>query len=95
MRTLFTSLGFPRSCLPALPGENERQSRAPIRDLRGNFLYGREFLGDGDLAAQAQTWMDRTANLRTHATTREQPLERFNRDERDQLRPLASRPYRS
>src|SRR5690606_35448902 len=67
----------------------------PIRYLRENFLYGREFLGDADLAAQAESWMIHTANVRIHGTTKEQPLKRFLRDEHHLLQPLAARPYRS
>src|SRR5690606_34935088 len=63
--------------------------------IRGNFLYGREFLGDADLAAQTEAWRDGTANVRIHGTTKEKPMERFLRDERHVLQPLASRPYRS
>jgi hypothetical protein len=63
--------------------------------LRESFLYGREFLGDADLAEQLETWLCRVANVRTHGTTGERPLERFLRDERHLLQPLASRPYRS
>jgi len=35
-----------------------------VRYVRDNFVYGREFLGDGDLNAQALLWMDHTANPR-------------------------------
>ena len=35
------------------------------------------------------------ANVRIHGTTRERPAERFERDERRVLRPLAHRPYNS
>ena len=83
-----------RACRPYRARTKGKVER-PIRYLRGNFLYGREFLGDSDLAAQAQTWMNGTANVRLHATIKEPPLERFAREERDQLQPLASRPYRS
>jgi hypothetical protein len=67
----------------------------PVRYLRGNFLYGREFLGDSDFAAQTETWLSATANVRIHGTTKEQPLKRFLRDERHLLQPVAARPYRS
>jgi len=63
--------------------------------LRDNFVYGREFLGDGDLDAQRLRWLDATANVRIHGTTKEQPRVRFERDERQALRPLAAHPYRS
>jgi transposase len=83
-----------RACRPYRAKTKGKVER-PIRYLRGNFLYGREFLGDGDLAAQAQSWMEQTANVRVHGTTKEKPLERFIRDEQSQLQPLAPRPYRS
>ena len=43
---------------------------------------------------QAERWLRVTANVRIHATTKERPLERFERDERLLLQPLAARPYR-
>jgi transposase len=83
-----------RACRPYRAKTKGKVER-PIRYLRENFLYGREFLGDGDLADQAESWVERTANVRIHGTTKEQPLERFTRDEQSQLQPLALRPYRS
>ena len=83
-----------RACRPYRAKTKGKVER-PVRYLRGNFLYGRDFLGDADLDAQTETWRDCTANVRIHSTTKEQPIERFLRDERHLLQPLASRPYRS
>jgi transposase len=83
-----------RACRPYRARTKGKVER-PIRYLRGSFLYGREFLGDADLAAQARTWVDETANDRIHRTTREKPIERFLRDEKHLLTALAERPYRS
>ena len=47
-----------------------------------------------DLNDQARHWLDHVANVRTHGTLKERPVDRFEH-ERDLLRPLASRPYRS
>jgi len=66
----------------------------PIRYLRDNFLYGRTFLGDGDLAAQLSDWLTAVANVRVHATTKWRPAERFAAVEQPVLRPLPSRAYR-
>jgi hypothetical protein len=63
--------------------------------VRGSFFYGRTFLNDPDLDAQAEQWLHRVANVRCHATTKERPLERFKRDELAALKPLALQPYRS
>jgi transposase len=83
-----------RACRPYRAKTKGKVER-PVRYIRGNFLYGREFLGDADLAAQTEAWRDGTANVRIHGTTKEKPLERFLRDERHLLQPLAMRPYRS
>ena len=47
------------------------------------------------LNAQLERWLTRTANVRIHGTTKQQPLERFERNERVFLQPPATRPYRS
>lgn len=66
----------------------------PIRYLRQSFVYGRSFVGDGDLNDQLLSWLDRTANVRVHGTTGARPVDRFE-GERYDLLPLAHRPYRS
>ena len=66
----------------------------PIRYIRDSFFYGREFVNDEDLNEQALLWLEGTANLRRHGTTGERPVERFERDERGALLPLAGCPYR-
>lgn len=83
-----------RACRPYRARTKGKVER-PIHYVRKNFVYGREFLGDADLNAQALTWLDRTANVRLHGTTHEVPRERFERDERAILLPLAERPYQS
>ena len=83
-----------RACRPYRARTKGKVER-PIRYLRGNFLYARDFLGDEDLAEQAAHWLEGTANVRLHRTIREQPRDRFERDERHVLQPLAARPYRS
>jgi len=65
----------------------------PIRYVRGNFVYGREFVGDADLDDQCRRWLDEVANVRVHRTTQAVPRERFEADERAQLQPLAERAY--
>jgi transposase len=83
-----------RACRPYRAKTKGKVER-PIHYLRHNFLYGREFLGDADLAAQAAQWCTGTANQRAHGTTHEAPQLRFERDERSTLLPLATRPYQS
>ncbi len=86
--------GFdPRACRPYRARTKGKVER-PIRYIRESFFYGRSFANDDDLNAQAAGWLEGTANVRRHATTGERPLDRFERDERAVLRPLAVAPYR-
>jgi transposase len=82
-----------RACRPYRAKTKGKVER-PVRYLRESFLYGREFLGDGDLGEQRAQWLERVANARVHGTTKEVPRERFTRDEAHTLQPLALRPYR-
>lgn len=83
-----------RACRPYRAKTKGKVER-PIRYVRENFVYGREFLDDLHLDAERERWQEGTANPRLHATTKERPRDRFERDERHELKPLAERAYRS
>jgi transposase len=84
----------PRACRP-YRAQTKGKVERPVRYLRDNFVYGRTFANDADLDQQRRHWLDTIANVRVHATTRERPRDRFDRDERLLLQPLAARPYTS
>lgn len=87
--------GFtPRACRP-YRAQTKGKVERPVRYVRGNFVYGREFLNDADLDHQRLLWLERIANARIHGTTNERPQVRFERDEKLLLQPLAARPYYS
>ena len=87
--------GFmPRACR-SYRAQTKGKVERPIRYLADGFFYGREFVNDEDLNAQALRWLEGTANVRRHGTTGERPVDRFERDEQGALGPLAGRPYRS
>jgi transposase len=81
-----------RACRPYRAKTKGKVER-PIRYVRESFVYGRAFAGDADLNAQSEHWLDAVANVREHRTTGERPIERFHRDEKSCLTPLASRGY--
>lgn len=86
--------GFrPRACRP-YRAQTKGKVERPIRYIRDNFLYGRDFVGDDHLADESALWLYR-ANRRIHGTMREVPLERWEHEERAVLLPLAARPYHS
>jgi transposase len=81
-----------RACRP-FRAKTKGKVERPVGYLRGNFLYGRTFLGDADLADQCSRWLVR-ANQRVHGTTHVVPLSRLPEEQATFL-PLAARPYRS
>ena len=86
--------GFhPRACRP-YRAQTKGKVERPIRYIRDSFFYGRTFINDEDLNEQGSRWLEETANVRRHGTTGERPVDRFERDEREALRPLAERSYR-
>lgn len=86
--------GFrPRACR-AYRAQTKGKVERPIRYVRDNFIYARDFAGDAHLNEEVFRWLER-ANGRVHATTKEIPRVRVERDERHLLLPLAARPYRS
>ena len=82
-----------RACRP-YRAQTKGKVERPIRYVRENFAYGREMIGDAHLDEELTRWLAR-ANDRVHATTKEVPRLRFERDERPLLLPLAERPYHS
>jgi transposase len=82
-----------RACRPYRAKTKGKVER-PIRYVRSNFLYGREFVGDADLDAQCRTWLEEVANARVHRTLHAVPRTRFEAEERATLQPLAARAYR-
>jgi transposase len=65
-----------------------------VRYVKHNALAGRaqELLRFEDYLALARYWRDQVANVRIHETTRERPIDRFER-ERALLRPLPTVPF--
>jgi hypothetical protein len=73
---LFSSLhyGFTiKTHRPYRPRTKGKVERA-VDYVKENFLNGRSFSGFDDLNAQGLHWLNTTANLRLHATTKERPL---------------------
>ena len=65
-----------------------------MRYVKHNALAGRgdELIRFEDYLAFAPLWRDQVANVRIHDTTRERPVDRFQR-ERSLLRPLPAIPF--
>jgi transposase len=80
-----------RPCNPRRGNEKPR-AETGVRYVKQNFLAGREFRDLTDLRLQAFHWLRDVANIRIHQTTRERPIDRFER-ERDLLQVVPRSPY--
>jgi hypothetical protein len=83
----------PIACAPRDP-ESKGIVEGGVRYVKHNALAGRadELLRFEDYLALAPAWRDQVANVRRHESTRERPLDRFER-ERKLLRSLPAIPF--
>jgi hypothetical protein len=68
----------PIACNVAQPQEKGKVEKGAIHYIRHNFWPLRTFRDLTDLQAQANQWRDQVANVRSHATTGEPPIQRFD-----------------
>jgi transposase len=83
----------PLACAPRDP-ESKGIVEGGVRYVKHNALAGRasELQRFEDYLALASVWRDQVANVRLHESTRERPIDRFQR-ERPLLRPLPNIPF--
>ena len=81
----------PKACRPRRARTKGKIERG-VGYVKHNALAGRSFASFEELQRHLATWMVEVADRRIHGTTRERPAVRFERDERQALRPLPARP---
>lgn len=79
----------PRACAP-YRARTKGKTEAGVKYVKRNALADQTFASFGALEQHLAAWMV-LADQRRHGTTREAPITRFDRDERDRLRPLPVR----
>jgi transposase len=79
---------------PCAPGKGNEKGRVEngVGYVKKNFLAGLDIPNFEAIHPAARNWQDGIANVRIHATTREQPILRFEK-ERTLLTPLPPNPY--
>lgn len=80
----------PRACQP-YRARTKGKTESGVKYVKRNAIAGRRFESFAALEAYLAEWMV-LADLRIHGTTHEVPATRFERDERQALRPLPARP---
>jgi transposase len=81
----------PRACRPRRARTKGKIERG-VGYVKHNALAGRSFVAFAALEKHLARWIVAVADQRIHGTTNEQPIVRFERDERRALRPLPPRP---
>lgn len=80
-------------CRPATPQHKGKVEQGGVHYVKRNFLGGRKPTTLAQANRDVLVWCETTAGLRTHGTTKEQPLQRFLDTERSRLQPLPEAPY--
>ena len=78
----------PRACAPYRARTKGKDERG-VGYVKHNAIAGHCFESIEALRAHLLHWMREVADVRIHGTTAEAPITRFERDERQRLRPLA------
>ena len=81
----------PVACAPYRARTKGKDERG-VGYVKHNAIAGRCFASWGALEAHLAWWMREVADTRVHGTTGEAPIARFEREERQALRPLNGRP---
>ena len=81
----------PIACAPYRARTKGKDERG-VGYVKHNAIAGRSFASWGALEAHLAWWMREVADKRVHGTTGEAPIARFEREERQALRPLNGRP---
>jgi transposase len=80
----------PRACAP-YRARTKGKTEAGVKYVKRNALAARQFESFAALEAHLAEWLIQ-ADQRVHGTTHERPADRFERAEREALRPLPQRP---
>jgi hypothetical protein len=80
----------PRACAPYRAQTKGKDERC-VGYVKRNAIAGHRFASTEHLQAHLARWMREVADVRVHGTTAEPPAQRFERDERQALTPLAAR----
>lgn len=80
----------PRACAPYRARTKGKDERG-VGYVKRNAIAGHRFASLEELQAHLARWMREVADVRVHGTTAEPPSDRFERDERRALEPLAAK----
>lgn len=84
--------GFtPKACAP-YRARTKGKDESGVKYVKRNAVAGHRFDSWEQFEAHLGWWMREVADIRTHGTTGERPIDRFDREEAQALNPLKGRP---
>ena len=92
-RELARHYGFKIDPTPPYTPEHKGKVESAVKYVKENFMRARDELDVGVLRPQLGEWLVEIAGKRTHGTTREAPIRRFEAVERAALLPLPRTPH--
>lgn len=87
-----THYGFRPNALPPRKPKWKGKVEEPFQYVEGNCLNAQEFRNLDHLNEHAAWWMANTSDTHRHNTTKERPIDRYER-EKEHLQPLPTHPY--
>ena len=87
-----TGAGFKVRACEGYDPESKGKVEAGVKYVKSNCLYGETFENWSALEQHVATWLDTIANVRTHATTGQQPQALYDTQERDVMQPYLTPP---
>ncbi len=70
--------------------ESKGKVEAGVKYVEENCLYGESFADFLDLKQHIDRWLETVANVRIHGTTHSQPIEYYNSQEKQHMKPYLS-----
>ncbi len=87
-----TAAGFRIHACRGYDPESKGKVEAGVKYVKRDCLYGERFSSEEAVKAHVRDWLEEVANVRCHGTTRCQPRERFEAQERSHLRAYLTPP---
>jgi len=66
--------------------ESKGKVEAGVKYVKNNCIYGETFSSRQDLVEHVKEWLEQTANVRIHGTTKRQPREMYDQEEKSHMK---------
>ena len=67
--------------------ESKGKVESGVKYVKNDFFYGEEFIDFDNLKQDLREWLDKTANVRQHGTTKKMPRQIYDEQEHQNMRP--------